>query len=71
MATSRSSIAPSSRGWDDVPVDWHGAAAGASGIYADVRLWTDGSADTGPSRDYNIDLAPKVQRRSASKCSLA
>ncbi len=63
MATS--SIAPPSRGWDETPIDWHGAAAGPSGIYSDVQLWTDSSADAGPSREYNIDLAPKVQRRSA------
>ena len=55
-------MAPASRGWDEVPVNWHGAAAGSSGIYSDVHLWTNSTADLGPSREYNIDLAPKVQQ---------
>ena len=48
-----------SRGWVETPLRLHEAAAGPSGIYADVQFWTDPSADAGPSREYNIDLAPK------------
>ena len=62
MASISDSNALPSRGWDETPIDWHEAAAGPIGIYSDVQLWTDGSADAGSSRDFNIDLAPKVQR---------
>ena len=63
-ATSRDGVLPPSRGWDEVPINWHGAAAGPSGIYSEVHLWTDSIADAGPSREYNIDLAPKVSSAS-------
>ena len=49
-------------GWTEVSTDWHEAAAGPSGIYSGVQIWMDTNADVGPSREYNIDLAPKVPR---------
>ena len=49
------------RNWDEAPLHWHVAAAGPSGIYRDVELWIGSDANPGPSREYNIDLAPKVR----------
>ena len=48
---------------------WHEATAGPSGIYSGVQLWTDSNANVGPSREYNIDLAPKVSNSNLHDCS--
>jgi RAB protein geranylgeranyltransferase component A len=62
---SADSRQPEHQQWEEVP------AEPLDGLYSNVEVHTAAEANLGPSREYNIDLAPRVRVHAALCCAPA